>query len=410
MRRALALMGVAALGLSACATAPVVPVPYRSAQPAAEASPQRGGAATQAASEPSQASVAAPSAAETGDSCRHLAESLTPEERVGQLFMVGVDTGGLDPMTRSAIVDFKVGSVVLLGNTTDGSRAIRTLTAELGSLGTSKLPLLVAVDQEGGTVQRLKGPGFSTMPPARDQGAMAPGDLEVAARTWAGELKEAGVHYDLAPVGDLVPEAKRTTNEPIGRLQRDFGSDPVQVSEAVASFVTGMQAGGVVTAVKHFPGLGEVVTNTDFGAAEDTDVTRDSAHLDPFRAAIEAGADSVMISSAVFTELDPDNEGVFSSVIITDLLRGELGFEGVVIADDLGAAAAVKGVSPADRAVRFIEAGGDLVINADPRIMREMSAATLAAAGERPAFSDQVVESTSRVLRLKAAAGLVECS
>ncbi|HHT13522.1 MAG TPA: glycoside hydrolase family 3 protein, partial [Propionibacterium sp.] len=298
---------------------------------------------------------------------------------------------------------------VLLGNTTAGANEIRKLTLRLGSLGTSKLPLLVAVDQEGGTVQRLKGPGFSEIPPARDQGAMAPDDLEAAAAIWAGELKEAGIHYDLAPVGDLVPDAKRTTNEPIGRLKRDFGSDPALVSESVVSFIDGMRGEGLATSVKHFPGLGEVVTNTDFGAAEDTDVTRDSEHLEPFRAAIEAGVDSVMVSSAVFSQIDPDNEGVFSSAVITDLLRGDLGFDGVVIADDLGAAAAVKTVEPADRAVRFIQAGGDIVINANPRIMQAMTSATLEAAEADEEFAAQLTDSATRVLRLKSAVGLVNC-
>lgn len=408
MRRLLALTGVAALGLAACAPEPFIPAPYRSAEPVVEAGAPEATATAASRPEPTRAAGSA-EATGVADECRQLAEDLTPEERVGQLFMVGVDTGGLDPTTESAIRDSRVGSVVLLGNTTAGAAEIRKLTLRLGSLGTSKLPLLVAVDQEGGTVQRLKGPGFSEIPSARDQGAMAPDDLEAAAGIWAGELKEAGIHYDLAPVGDLVPEAKQATNEPIGRLKRDFGSDPALVSEAVVRFIGGMQGQGLATSVKHFPGLGEVVTNTDFGAAEDTDVTRDSEHLEPFRAAIEAGVDSVMVSSAVFSQIDPDNEGVFSSAVITDLLRGDLGFDGVVIADDLGAAAAVKTVEPADRAVRFIQAGGDIVINANPRIMQAMTSATLEAAEADEEFAAQLTDSATRVLRLKSAVGLVNC-
>lgn len=411
MRRLAAVLSLAALGLVACAPGPAVPPPYRSAEPAVE--PAVEAAVADAAVEPSAGASTAASESPSPtpvDECRQLAEGLTVEERVGQLFMVGVDTGGLDPITQSAIRDSRVGSVVLLGNTTAGSRAMRNLTAQLGSLGTAKLPLLVAVDQEGGQVQRLRGEGFSDIPPAREQGAMAPEELRAAARGWAAELKAAGVLYDLAPSADLVPEAKRATNEPIGRLKRDFGSDPGQVSQSVVSFIEGMRSEGIATSAKHFPGLGEVVTNTDFGAAEDNVVTRESEHLEPFKAAIAAGVDSVMISSAVFTLIDPDNEGVFSSTVITDLLRGELGFDGVVIADDLGAAAAVKTVTPAQRAVRFIEAGGDIVINANPAIMGDMAGATLAAAQTDEAFAAQVTESATRVLRLKSAVGLVDCA
>ncbi|WP_052459691.1 glycoside hydrolase family 3 N-terminal domain-containing protein [Tessaracoccus massiliensis] len=408
MRRALLLLGAAALGLSACATEPLVPPQYRSAEPAVESvTPSPSGRTAQDPTPDAGEAVTETTAA--ADACRVMAEELTIEEQVGQLFMVGVNTKGADPRTQSAIRDSKIGSVVLLGNTDAGSSAIRRLTAELGSLGTARLPLLVAVDQEGGSVQRLKGEGFSTIPAARDQGAMGAADLSAAAFDWANELKMAGVHYDLAPVADIVPEAKRASNEPIGKLKRDYGSDPAAVSESVVAFIDGMRQAGVATSVKHFPGLGEVTTNTDFGAAEDNDVTRDSPHLEPFRAAIDARVDSVMISSAVFTQLDPDNEGVFSSAIITDLLRGDLGYDGVVIADDLGAAEAVKTVAPADRAARFIEAGGDIVINANPGIMREMVTATLDAAAADEAFEAQVLDAATRVLRLKSTVGLVTC-
>ena len=126
-------------------------------------------------------------------------------------------------------------------------------------------------------------------------------------------------------------------------------------------------------------------------------------------AGMDAGASSVMVSSAIFMNLDPEQEGVFSSAIITSILRGELGFEGVVIADDLGAAVAVSDIPPADRGVRFIEAGGDVVINANPALMEEMLAATIARAEEDPDFAGQVTSSATRVLDLKSWLGLVEC-
>ncbi|MBB1508510.1 glycoside hydrolase family 3 protein [Tessaracoccus sp. MC1756] len=405
MRRILAAAGVAALGLTGCATEPLIPAQYRAAEPALRSSQSTPAADV----ETTPRELSSPEAAPV-DECRALAEELSLEQQVGQLFMVGVDTGGLDPTTRSAISDSRIGSVVLLGNTTAGTSQLRKLTAELGSLGTAQLPLLVAVDQEGGAVQRLKGAGFDAIPPARDQGALPPSELREAAAGWAEELHAAGIRYDLAPVADVVPEDKRLSNEPIGKLKRDFGAEPEAVSDSVVGFIEGMRSAGIATSVKHFPGLGEVTTNTDYGAAQDTDTTRDSRNLEPFRAAVEAGVDSVMVSSAVFEEIDPDNEGVFSQTVITDLLRGELGFDGVVIADDLGAAAAVKAIKPGERAVRFFDAGGDLVINANPSIMRAMVTATLEAAGDDESFAAQVLDSTSRVLRLKSAVGLVDCA
>lgn len=396
MRRT--LIPLTALALAAgCAPAAMAPQPP-------QAPPASSSAATPASAEPAETPVEP-----AGPACLAEAEALPLETRVGQLFMMGVDTAGLTETARQAIASGRIGSVVLLGNSTAGSMEIRQLTAQLGSLGTADLPLLVAVDQEGGNVQRLKGDGFSTMPSARVQGEDSVEELLASATTWAEELAAAGVVYNLAPVGDVVPVAKRMTNAPIGRLQRDFGSDPDAVAEHVVAFIEGMQSQGLATSVKHFPGLGEVTTNTDFGAADDEVTTRASANLEPFRAAIAAGVDSVMVSSAVFTQIDPDQPGVFSGVVIEDLLRGEFGFDGVVIADDLGAAKAVGDVAPGDRAVRFFSAGGDLAINADPALMFDMVADTVAEAEADPAFEERVTASAARVLRLKAATGLLEC-
>lgn len=344
-----------------------------------------------------------------GEACRAMASELPLEGQVGQLFMVGVSTGGLDETTRAAIIDNSLGSVVLLGNSTAGATQVRMLTAELGSLGDAQLPLLVSVDQEGGSVQRLKGEGFSEIPSAREQGQLPPGQLTRDAAGWGEELSSVGIDYNLAPVGDVVPEEHRGSNAPVGKLRRDFGSDPDQVGAKVQEFIAGMQEAGVLTSVKHFPGLGLVENNTDFGAAEDTEVTSDSPVLAPFQMAIEEGVDSVMVSSAVYTGIDGDNEAMFSAKVIDDLLRGELGYDGVVISDDLGAAVAVKDVEPAQRGVRFIQAGGDLAINADPKLMGEMVTAAVDLADDDEEFASRVEESAARVLVLKEKAGLLTC-
>ncbi len=323
--------------------------------------------------------------------------------------MVGVSTSGLDETTRSAISLGRVGSVVLLGQHHLRRRRDPRLTAELGSLGTAELPLMIAVDQEGGQVQRLRGQGFDAIPAATDQGELSEGELRAASSLWGDQLSIAGVHYNLAPVADVVPADKQRSNEPIGLLSRNFGNDAPTVSRSVVEFVEGMGEAGIATSLKHFPGLGEVVTNTDFGAATDDDITADSPSLGAVPGGHRGGRGSVMVSSAVFTQIDPDVEGVFSQVIISDLLRSDLGFDGVVIADDLGAARSVAGVTPADRAVRFLDAGGDLVINADPTLMSAMIDATAAREATDEDFSERVLDSAERVLRLKASVGLVDC-
>ena len=335
---------------------------------------------------------------------------MTLAQRVGQLYMVGVSTTGLDEATASAIRDTHTGSAVLLGNSTAGAAAITTVVDDVAALGTAAVPVLVAVDQEGGRVQRLKGPGFSDIPAAVDQATLPEGGLRDAALGWGEELAAVGIHYNLAPVADVVPEGKASSNAPIGALKRNYGNDRERTARGVTEFVEGMTEAGLATSLKHFPGLGKVTENTDFGAAKDTDVVPGDEDWSVFTAGIAAGASSVMVSSGVFENLDPKNEGVFSSVIVTDFLRGELGFDKVVIADDLGAAVAVKDIPAAERGTRFIRAGGDLAINADPGLLGGMVADTLSAAETDAAFAAQVAESAARVLGMKASVGLLECS
>ena len=341
--------------------------------------------------------------------CRAKADSLTTQQQAGQLFMIGVSTSGLDSATRKAIESGAIGSAVLLGQSDAGASQISAITSELGTIQPAGMPLLIAVDQEGGQVQRLKGQGFSNIPPAIKQGALAEGQLRTQAQTWGKELADIGIHYDLAPVADVVPKDKQGSNAPIGKLNRNFGNDVAGVGSSVVEFTQGMQDAGVATSLKHFPGLGEVTVNTDHGVAKDTDITVDDESLETFRKGIEAGADSVMISSAIFTRIDPDQEGVFSKKIVTDMLRGDLGFQGVAISDDLGAAVAVGEVKPGDRAVRFFAAGGDLLINADPKLMDEMLEATVAWAAKDPGNADRLAESAGRVLALKESAGILTC-
>lgn len=331
------------------------------------------------------------------------------EQQVGQLFMLSVGTDGLGETTAQAIRDGHIGSVVLLGNSTAGQASISSLVSEVSLLAGADLPILVAIDQEGGQVQRLQGAGFSSIPNAQEQGEMTPEELRSAAATWGAELAQAGVHYNLAPVADVVPEDRLSSNAPIGQLRRNFGTDAETTGRAVAAFVEGMQDAGIATSLKHFPGLGMVAENTDFDAAVDTETTASPEDLASFVAGIDAGASSVMVSSAIYEQIDPDNQGVFSEAIITDLLRGELGFDGVVISDDLGAAGAVSDIPSGDRATRFFAAGGDLLINADPSRMAEMTDAVLEKAQADDAFAEQVRDAASRVLLLKEDANLLEC-
>ena len=178
----------------------------------------------------------------------------------------------------------------------------------------------------------------------------------------------------------------------------------------MTSFVEGLDQGGVHATLKHFPGLGRVRENTDFAGAADTRTGVDDPGLASFRAGIAAGAPVVMMSSAVYQRIDPDNRALFSRAVITDLLRGRLGFTGVVSTDDVGAAAAVTDVPVGQRATRFVAAGGDQVLTIEASDLGPMVEALTAKADEDPAFARRLEESARRVLTLKSDRGILRCA
>jgi beta-N-acetylhexosaminidase len=330
--------------------------------------------------------------------------------RVGQLLMLGFDAGGSPDQAIRLVTEHHLGSVTLIGRSYAGDGAVRALTDRLQAA--ADLPLFVGTDQEGGHVQVLHGPGFPEMPSAEEQGQLPVSRLERRSERWGDALASAGVNLNLAPVLDVVPAALGALNQPIGRYDRAYGSTPGGVTSHGLAFARGMSAAGVVPVVKHFPGLGAVRGNPDVRVnVVDATTTPTSGAAAPFRAAVAAGVPMVMVSSARYARLDPNELALFSEAIITGLLREELGFTGVVITDDVGAAAAVRAEAPvAERAIRFLEAGGDLILTVQAADVPTMAAALAERAERRPAFAALVDASVQRVLTAKDAAGLLTCA
>ena len=325
--------------------------------------------------------------------------------------MVAVFSGGVDASTTRAIDESRAGSVLLLGNTTAGRDRVLAVTEQARDAARTPkdIDTMLAADQEGGQVQRLQGKGFDRIPSARQQAEDSAADLETDAARWGKQLKRAGIDADLAPVADVVPADLVDVNQPIGVLRRGYGSNPTRVAEHVAAFVHGMDAAGIATSVKHFPGLGRVRGNTDVTAeVVDGTTTRDDPYLKPFAAGVDAGTDMVMMSSAYYSEIDPKRRAAFSPTIITGMVRGDLGFTGVVISDDL-AAAAMQDLRPGERMLRFIRAGGDLAIVGDPGIAASMADAVVDEAREDDKLAADIETATVRVLQLKDRRGLAHC-
>jgi beta-N-acetylhexosaminidase len=321
--------------------------------------------------------------------------------------MVATPAGSVDPATRTQIRRYHVGNVMLAGRSHGGTRPPARVASELQSRttgpATDRVRLLVATDQEGGDVQVLHGRGFSELPSGLQQGRVRPDRLRKAAATWAGQLRRAGVNMNLAPVLDTVPSPGAASgNPPIGQYDRQYGFTPRAVASHGTAFARGMADRGVVASVKHFPGLGRVPANPDVSAGVADGVTgRHDAYLRPFRRAIAAGAPSVMMSSATYPRLDARHPAAFSRFVIGTMLRGDLGFRGVVISDDLGNARQVAAWPPGVRAVRFLGAGGDLVLTVNPATLPAMYRAVRDRAGRHPAFRARIHHAVMRVLELK---------
>lgn len=352
------------------------------------------------------AGLLAPPGQAAGRTPERVLAGMSLAERVGQLLVVGTPSTSASEGARRVIRRHHVGSVILMNNTTAGATRVRGVVRRLEAAAAGP-GLLVAVDQEGGNVQRLKGPGFARMPTAKTQGGWTTARLQRRAAHWGRDLRGAGVNLDLAPVADTVPASLGRRNQPVGRWDRQFGSRPRVVGTHAAAFTRGMARAGVATAVKHFPGLGRVRGNTDYASRVVDRVTRrGDPYLRPFATTARAGAGFVMMSLARYPRIDRSAPAVFSRTMIEGVLRGDLGFDGVVVSDSLDAAAVARW-SPGRRAVRFVAAGGDLALVTDATPIPAMHRALLDRARSKPAFRARVDEAALRVLRAKDALGLL---
>ncbi|GAB3577825.1 glycoside hydrolase family 3 N-terminal domain-containing protein [Calidifontibacter terrae] len=340
---------------------------------------------------------------------------MTPAQRSGQLIMVGLQHGTAPSSLDDEISEAHIGNFFFIGGWSNGSDSVRSITthvqAQVNQSSTRNVKFLISADQEGGKVQQLKGNGFTVLPSALQQG-----EGTADARTRIGaiigrDLKAAGVNINLAPVADVVPPGTAANNAAIGKYSREYGSSPGTVASSIVDVMKGMQDQGVLATLKHFPGLGRVPNNTDFSSSGITDdqTTSTDAFLQPFATGISQQPGMVMVASAYYSKIDGANPAIFSSAVINGMLRQRLGWNGVVISDDLNAVA-VRGVPANQRGIRMIRAGGDIALTGSVSGARNMAAAMTSLAGKDPSFDQQVRASVTRVLQLKTRMGLTPCS
>jgi beta-N-acetylhexosaminidase len=242
---------------------------------------------------------------------------------------------------------------------------VTALVSDLKALAPGR-ELIVAIDQEGGLVTRLS-PAYGFPAVASEESIGEQGDAAVT--TWAeglvATLADVGINLNLAPVVDLNVNPR---NPAIGALDRAFSRDPATVTTDAGIEIQAHRAKGVRTALKHFPGLGSAKSNTDFGVADVTKTWTDQ-ELDPYRGLIGAGlVDVIMAGHLVNGQVDPAAPASLSRAAVTDLLRGQLGWDGVVITDDMQAGAITDNFGREDAVALALEAGNDLLLFANQQV------------------------------------------
>ena len=366
------------------------------------------GASATTAPTPTATVPTTPEPTPTPDPVQARLDAMTTEEKVGQLLMAGFE--GTEPGGDDTVFlqDYQVGGLILFGRNIESAEQLTALTNGLKTLNGDQIPLLIGVDQEGGLVDRMP-PEVHRTPGAYAVGSTSDWDQGRAlGAALAAECAGFGFHLDFAPVLDVWSNPDNTV---IGK--RAFGSDWKVVSGFGAAVSNALQAAGVIPVVKHFPGHGDTVVDSHMGLPVVDKSLEDLSlqELPPFRDLISGGetpsgraeaVPAVMVAHILMTQLDPDLPASLSPAVVTDLLRGELGFGGVVFTDDLTMGAITQNYGLGEAAVLAVEAGCDMLLVCHGRDSVDAArSALLEAAASGRISQARLDESVRRILSLK---------
>lgn len=352
---------------------------------------------------------------ETG-SIQEILHSMTLEEKVGQLFLIQPDQLDLNisleetfnrnkkphyvlnSQMQETLTKYPVGGIIFFAKNIKNPRQLKKYVKELNS--SSKIPLVFSVDEEGGRVVRLarnKRFGLKNVGPMLDVGNT--GETENAKVTGeyiASYLSEYGITLDFAPVADV-----NTNPQNIVIGDRAFGSDPVLVSKMVGAFLEGLHNKGLKGCLKHFPGHGDTKddTHADYVIVKKDWKELDKCELIPFKENLEK-ADSIMLAHVTLSALGKSSlPSSLSKEVVTQKLRNEMGYEGIILTDALSMGAIVKNYGSGEAAILAFEAGNDFLLM--PYDFVEAHKALLEAVESGRISEKRVDESLVRILKLK---------
>lgn len=336
------------------------------------------------------------------------------KKMVGQMLMAGFPSTEVDEQAVRLLEDYDVGNYIYFSRNMKSAEQVARLSKDLSDRVYRRLGIcpFISADQEGGAVSRIT-EGAALMPGAMAVAAATDGSSErsLARMQKLGEncgqiLRSVGVNLNLAPDMDVNIEP---ANPVIGA--RSYGDDPEQVATKAIAMMHGLEAGGVLPVIKHFPGHGNVSSDSHLGMpVNETDRERlEKTEFAVFQKGIQAGAKAVMTAHVRYTQVDPDHPATLSKVILTDMLRGQFHFDGLVMTDCLEMDAIRAAYGSGEGAVRAIEAGVDLLtVSHTYEALSEVAEAIYQALDSGRLSEERIQLSYDRIMKQKTEMGLLE--
>ena len=346
--------------------------------------------------------------------------TLTLDQIIGEMIILGFRGTEVDNTSKIVkdINEYNIGGVILFDydvpsksfpRNIENPKQTKKLIEDLKEL--TRNDLFIAVDAEGGYVNRLKAEyGFVQVKSAQEMGESDPEDTFLEASNLGMELDSLGFNLNFAPVVDVNINKN---NPAIGQLERSFSDDPVKVYEHAGFFIDAMHRYNIITAIKHFPGHGSSTEDSHLGLADVTHTYNEEVELFPYKKLIESNkTDIIMMAHIMNTNIDPDNPATLSSIFLQDILRSRLNYEGVIVSDDMQMRAITIHFGFKEAIVKAINAGCDLLIFSnngsqyDEDIAQKIVEAIKKALREGKITEEEISSSYNRIKELKEKYGI----
>lgn len=325
-----------------------------------------------------------------------IVESMSQTEKLGQMVMIGIQGTKVDDDSLYMLHQFHMGGVILFDRNMDSPEQVKQLTSDLQAQSNEKVPLFIGIDEEGGDVVRM---AEKLTPPPSQKEIGATGDIEQA-KTWAiktaKSLKDMGINVNFAPVADVGSNDKRS-----------YSTDANTVIDFVRAATKGYQQENIIYSLKHFPGIGKGKVDSHVDSSS-IDVTKEilmAEDIIPFKTIIDENEPNdyfILVSHLKYPALDEEYPASLSSKIMTDLLRNELGYKGIIITDDMEMGAVANHNDFRSIGVKSVKAGADIVLVChEYEHQQEVYLGLLDAVNSGEISQERIDESVKRIIKVK---------